>query len=126
MSLAAERLWSRGTRPVVAATLGLMTAIAVESFAVTTVLPVVAAELDATAWYSLAFAATITTARSRPASTPSARASSSPSDRTLMRQRSRISGTRPSAISGNAVSASLLRTLARLPSSQNTMAGSWS
>ena len=38
-----------------------MTCIAFESFAVTTALPVVAAELDATQWYSLAFAATITT-----------------------------------------------------------------
>ena len=41
--------------------LGLQTCVAFESFAVTTALPVIAAELDATQWYSLAFAATVTT-----------------------------------------------------------------
>jgi len=41
--------------------LGLTTFIAFESFAVTTALPVVARDLGAEQWYSLAFAATVTT-----------------------------------------------------------------
>lgn len=45
---------------VVAGLLGLQTFIAFESFAVTTALPVVASDLGATQWYSLSFAATIT------------------------------------------------------------------
>ncbi|WP_159945054.1 MULTISPECIES: MFS transporter [unclassified Nocardiopsis] len=54
-------LWGRSTRPVVLGALGLMAFIAFESFAVTTALPVVAADLSAERWYSLAFAATATT-----------------------------------------------------------------
>lgn len=57
-----ERLWGSGRGPVVAGTLALMTFIAIESFAVTTVLPVVAADLDGLQWYSVAYAATITAA----------------------------------------------------------------
>ncbi|WP_017583350.1 MFS transporter [Nocardiopsis valliformis] len=57
----AVRLWARGSRPLVIGALGLMTFIAFESFAVTTALPVVARDLDAQSWYSLAFAATVTT-----------------------------------------------------------------
>jgi MFS family permease len=57
-----ERLWSSGRWPVVAAALALMTFIAIESFAVTTVLPVVAADLDGLRWYSVAYAATLTAA----------------------------------------------------------------
>lgn len=56
-----QRLWAAPNRPVVASMLALMTFIAIESFAITTVLPVVAADLDATGWYSFAFAATVTT-----------------------------------------------------------------
>lgn len=57
-----QRLGSAPTWPIVASTLTLMTFIAVESFAVTTVLPVVAGDLDGTRWYSFAYAATITMA----------------------------------------------------------------
>lgn len=57
-----ERLWSSGRWPVVAAALALMTFIAIESFAVTTVLPVVATDLDGLQWYSVAYAATLTAA----------------------------------------------------------------
>ena len=57
-----ERLWSAERWPVVAGTLALMTFIAIESFAVTTVLPVVAADLDGLRWYSVAYAATLTAA----------------------------------------------------------------
>ena len=45
-------------------------------------------------------AQTMTTRRSRPASTPSARASSSPSASTLIRQRRATSGTRPASTTG--------------------------
>ena len=74
----------------------------------------------------ISVAAATTNKRSRPASTPSALASSSPSDSTLMRQRSSTSGTSPISTSGAAVHTSPLRMAERLPSSQNTMAGSWS
>ena len=57
-----ERLWSSGRWPVVAGALALMTFIAIESFAVTTVLPVVATDLDGLRWYSVAYAATLTAA----------------------------------------------------------------
>lgn len=57
----ATRLWAPGSRSLVIGVLGLMTFIAFESFAVTTALPVVARDLDAERWYSLAFAATVTT-----------------------------------------------------------------
>ncbi|GGA54511.1 MFS transporter [Pseudoclavibacter endophyticus] len=57
-----EQLWTRQTAPFIAGTLTLMTFIAFESFAVTTILPVVTADLGGTAWYSFAYAATITTA----------------------------------------------------------------
>ena len=57
-----ERLWSSGRWPVVAGALALMTFIAIESFAVTTVLPVVATDLDGLKWYSVAYAATLTAA----------------------------------------------------------------
>jgi len=57
----APRLWTRASAPFILSALGLMTFIATESFAVTTVLPVAMAELDATAWYSFAFAAAIAT-----------------------------------------------------------------
>lgn len=54
-------LWARRHRPVVAGLFGMMTFIAFETFAVTTALPVVARDLAAEQWYSLAFAATVTT-----------------------------------------------------------------
>lgn len=57
-----DRLWTRQTWPFIASVLALMTFIAFESFAVTTILPVAVAELGDTAWYSFAYAATITTA----------------------------------------------------------------
>lgn len=60
-SLAPVALFAPGRRAVVVGVLGLMTCIAFESLAVTTALPVVAADLAAVRWYSLAFAATITT-----------------------------------------------------------------
>lgn len=56
-----ERLWSRQTWPFIVGVLALMTFIAFESFAVTTVLPVAMRDLDGLRWYSLAYAATITT-----------------------------------------------------------------
>ncbi|WP_206682239.1 MFS transporter [Dietzia sp. B19] len=57
-----ERLWSPDTRPFIASVLALMTFIAFESFAVTTVLPVAMSDLDGAQWYSFAYAATITAA----------------------------------------------------------------
>lgn len=57
----AARLWTRETAPFILSALALMSLIAVEAFAVTTVLPVAMADLEATSWYSLAFAATIAT-----------------------------------------------------------------
>ena len=56
------RLWTRQTWPFITSVLALMTFIAFESFAVTTVLPVAMADLDGAQWYSLAYAATITAA----------------------------------------------------------------
>lgn len=58
---AAPRLWTRESAPFILSALALMSFIAIESFAVTTVLPVAMEELGATAWYSFAFAATIAT-----------------------------------------------------------------
>jgi MFS family permease len=56
-----SRLWSARTWPFIVSVLVLMTFIAFEAFAVTTVLPVAMADLDGSGWYSLAFAATIST-----------------------------------------------------------------
>ena len=58
---APPRLWSARTAPFIIGAFLQMTFIAVEAFAVTTVLPGAMAELDAENWYSLAFAATIST-----------------------------------------------------------------
>lgn len=55
------RLWAPGSRMLVAGVFVLMTFIAFEIFAVTTALPVVARDLGAERWYSLAFAAAVTT-----------------------------------------------------------------
>lgn len=55
------RLFAPTRRVLVGSLLALMTFIAFESYAVTTVLPVVARDLGADQWYSLAFAATIIT-----------------------------------------------------------------
>lgn len=57
-----ERLWTSQTWPFIASVLALMTFIAFESFAVTTVLPVAMADVGGTQWYSFAYAATITAA----------------------------------------------------------------
>lgn len=54
-------LWAPGSRLLVTGVFGLMTFIAFEIFAVTTALPVVARDLGAERWYSLAFAAAVTT-----------------------------------------------------------------
>lgn len=59
-TLARERLWTAKTWPFIASVLALMTFIAFESFAVTTVLPVAMTDLGGPRWYSLAYAATIT------------------------------------------------------------------
>lgn len=53
------RLWTSRTWPFIISTLVLMTFIAFESFAITTVLPVAMGDLGAVSWYSLAFSATI-------------------------------------------------------------------
>jgi len=74
----------------------------------------------------ISVAAPITSRRSRGTSTPSARASSSPSDSTPMRQRNNTSGTSPISTSGATSARSDSFTPARLPSSQNVIAGSWS
>ncbi|WP_017547017.1 MFS transporter [Nocardiopsis prasina] len=58
---APDRLWAPGSRLLVVGVFGLMTFVAFEVFAVTTALPVVARDLGAERWYSLAFAATMTT-----------------------------------------------------------------
>ena len=58
---APPRLWSAGTAPFILGAFLQMTFIAVEAFAVTTVLPGAMADLEAESWYSLAFAATIST-----------------------------------------------------------------
>lgn len=57
-----ERLWTVRRAPFLVAVLSLMTFIAFEAFAVTTVLPVAMADLDGVRWYSLAYAGTITAA----------------------------------------------------------------
>lgn len=54
------RLWTAWTWPFIVSTLVLMTSIAFETFAITTVLPVAMADLGGVQWYSLAFSATIT------------------------------------------------------------------
>lgn len=54
------RLWTARTWPFIVSTLVLMTSIAFETFAITTILPVAMADLDAVQWYSLAFSATLT------------------------------------------------------------------
>src|SRR5690625_6731409 len=54
------RLWTARTWPFISSTLALMTSIAFEAFAITTVLPVAMADLGGVEWYSLAFSATIT------------------------------------------------------------------
>lgn len=61
-SPASEKLWTARTWPFIISALSLMTFIAFESFAVTTVLPVAMTELGDLRWYSFAYAATITTA----------------------------------------------------------------
>lgn len=58
---APPRLWSARTAPFIVGSFLLMTFIAVEAFAVTTVLPGAMADLGGQRWYSLAFAATIST-----------------------------------------------------------------
>lgn len=67
----------------------------------------------------------ITTIRSSSTLTPSDRASSSPSESTLSRQRSSSSPPMPNAISGSASTRSRVEDVLKLPSSQNTMAGSF-
>ena len=51
------RLWTARTWPFIVSTLVLMTSIAFEAFAITTVLPVAMADLGGVQWYSLAFSA---------------------------------------------------------------------
>ena len=63
--------------------------------------------------------------RSGPVGRPSARASSSGSDITFMRQRSATSTSVPSATGPNSGMRSAMLVAARLPSSQNVIAGSW-
>jgi hypothetical protein len=72
----------------------------------------------------MSVAAPMTASRSRRVSTPSARASSSPSVITFIRQRSSSRGTRPSTTLGTTARTSAGVTEARLPSSQNVIAGS--
>ncbi|WP_102158443.1 MFS transporter [Zhihengliuella halotolerans] len=55
-----DRLWTAASWPLIAASLTLVALIAFESFAVTTVLPVVARDLGGEHWYSFAFAGTLT------------------------------------------------------------------
>lgn len=57
----AARLWRSASWSFILSVLLLMTLIAFEFFAVTTVLPVVAADLGGAGWYSLAAAATVST-----------------------------------------------------------------
>lgn len=57
---AGDRLWTAASWPLIAASLTLVALIAFESFAVTTVLPVVARDLGGEHWYSFAFAGTLT------------------------------------------------------------------
>lgn len=56
------RLWTAENWPFILSVLGLMTFIAFESFAVTTILPVAMSDLGGARWYSLAYSATITAA----------------------------------------------------------------
>ena len=63
--------------------------------------------------------------RNGPVGTPSARASSSGSDITFMRQRSASRASVPSATGPNSGTRSEDAVAARLPSSQNVIAGSW-
>src|SRR5262249_20093960 len=63
--------------------------------------------------------------RSGPVATPSARASSSGSDITFMRQRSATSTSVPSATGPSSGTRSEAVVAARLPSSQNVIAGNW-
>lgn len=56
-----ENLWSAQRAPFILSALALMGFIAFESFAVTTVLPVAMTDIDGQNWYSMAYAATITT-----------------------------------------------------------------
>ena len=63
--------------------------------------------------------------RNGPVASPSARASSSGSDITLSRQRSGISTIVPTTTGPISGSRSETVVAARLPSSQNVMAGSW-
>ncbi|GAA2170584.1 MFS transporter [Agrococcus versicolor] len=58
----AVRLWTRARGAFVVSVLALMTCIAFESFAISTVLPTAMRDLAGSEWYSLAYAATITTA----------------------------------------------------------------
>ena len=58
---APPRLWSARTAPFILGAFLQMTFIAVEAFAVTTVLPGAMVDLGAENWYSLAFAATLST-----------------------------------------------------------------
>ncbi len=63
--------------------------------------------------------------RSGPVATPSARASSSGSDMTFMRQRNATSTAVPTTTGPASGRRSETVVEARLPSSQNVMAGSW-
>jgi hypothetical protein len=63
--------------------------------------------------------------RSGPVATPSARASSSGSDITFICQRKATSTAVPSATGPNSGNRSDADVAARLPSSQNVIAGSW-
>ncbi len=55
-------LWTRVTAPFIISVLALMTMIAFESFAITTLLPAAVADLDGAQWYALSYAGTITSA----------------------------------------------------------------
>ncbi|WP_277213232.1 MFS transporter [Isoptericola croceus] len=57
-----DRLWTATSWPFIVSVLALMTSIAFESFAITTVLPVTMADLGGMRWYSFAYSATITAA----------------------------------------------------------------
>lgn len=56
-----DRLWTTRTWPTVASMWVLQFFIAFEAVSIATVLPVITSDLDARSWYSLAFAATLTT-----------------------------------------------------------------
>lgn len=57
-----DRLWTAQRWPFIVSVLALMTSIAFESFAITTVLPVAMSQLGGASWYSFAYSATITAA----------------------------------------------------------------